>query len=268
MSFLPSHYFLPPSSIPPLAQQYGTLPVFESIKEVEFQQLARFLENSVLDVDMESANERLRRGQNLVQTLQAIRGIIHNCLKLDHDPSSLQAAMAGVTLPITALLQETNEDMVREAVACLATLLHDGHPDVQRQFTSYFSRTTEEQFFVIIQTRMRAAMTHTRELRSLRRQVMEDLLHREKLQSTLSLTGLMSQSARDSVAEISSARPSKATSQDFDAGTLASVCWPEGRKEDASSRGTFILTFSLPSLSHIATAPADATRPVYAGGHS
>lgn len=200
--------------------------MFEKINETEFQQLARFLENSALSVDIESANERLRRNQNLIQTLQAIRGIIHNCLKLDHDPTPLQGAMASVAIPSTTLMQDPSEDVVREAVACLATLLHDGHPEVQRQFTNYFSRTTEEQFFATIQTRMRAAMTHTRELRSLRRQVMEDMLRREKLQNTLSLSSLMSQAARDNVAQVTSARPRRvpaSTSQDFAAGSLATV---------------------------------------------
>jgi inositol 1,4,5-triphosphate receptor type 1 len=125
-----------------------------------------------------------------VRCLQLLRAMIHNEIKLEGSVEKVQNEIArnGAVLPVADMLSAANDDVVREALALLVALLHDGNKEAQRCFLSHFTSTREETFFDDVQTRVRRSIESREERRALERQLQRAAAARADLQATLNLS--------------------------------------------------------------------------------
>jgi len=107
--------------------------------------------------------------------------------------------MANGALSIAFMLQDRDDEVVREALACLVALMRNGHHKVQRALMTYFTGTREELFFEVVQARMRNSMDSIRELRTLRRQIKEVREKRSRVMGTLSMAGALGRQTKQAI---------------------------------------------------------------------
>lgn len=95
-----------------------------------------------------------------IRMLQVCRAVVHNKRVITDDADDFQDKMAnfGMILPVTDLLSDASNDMVREAIAFLVCILDDGNPEAQKGFLAHFLGTREETFFLDVSSRIRDAM--------------------------------------------------------------------------------------------------------------
>eukprot|EP00049_Salpingoeca_infusionum_P018394 m.357042 g.357042 ORF g.357042 m.357042 type:complete len:2607 (+) comp17695_c0_seq1:174-7994(+) len=108
-----------------------------------------------------------------IKTLQTLRAMIHNEIKLERDYEFRQNELAKlrVVLPVADLLSNNNDDVVQEALALLVALLRGGNDNAQDTFITHFLGTREETFFSDIQSRIRRSIESSAEIRELKRQL-------------------------------------------------------------------------------------------------
>lgn len=126
---------------------------------------------------------------------------MHNEIKLEQDSSTVQNQIAGTKalLPIADMLHSDEDDVVREALACLVALLQEGNDAAQGTFEEHFLGTREETFFDDVQTRMRRSLDSLREMRVLQKQAEEERQRQNKLMGTLTLAGALGGQMKDAV---------------------------------------------------------------------
>ncbi|XP_065834186.1 inositol 1,4,5-trisphosphate receptor type 3-like isoform X2 [Oscarella lobularis] len=151
-----------------------------------------------------SETERLQLERLSIRSLQVLRAIIHNQivqvpeLKEGFEvPKSYKVAMDsvetvqkslnsfGAALKIIPLLSHHNDDIVRETLAFLSSLIYRGNPQVQNSFEDYFLHTREERFFIDIQGRLKRSAVATRERRALLSQHKAKVEKSKKMAETL-----------------------------------------------------------------------------------
>ena len=85
---------------------------------------------------------------------------MHNEEALENDAVVFQDMIGktGIVLPVASLLNSANDNIVREALAFLVSILEDGNDQAQASFMNHFISSRDETFFRDITTRMRDAM--------------------------------------------------------------------------------------------------------------
>ncbi|XP_076454279.1 inositol 1,4,5-trisphosphate-gated calcium channel ITPR3-like isoform X3 [Babylonia areolata] len=131
-----------------------------------------------------SEEEKLEQLELDVKCLQLMRGLIHNeivklpkdwelamndCKKQLRVIENVQTALDSYNVVVSVLghLSRPQDDLVRELLAFLATLLFSGNEDVQKSMFGYFTGTREETFFFAVKNRMQLSALATREKRLL-----------------------------------------------------------------------------------------------------
>ncbi|KAK3094787.1 hypothetical protein FSP39_006217 [Pinctada imbricata] len=128
--------------------------------------------------------EKLEQVELDVKCLQLLRGLIHNeIVKLPEDwegesskhrkqlkvVEDVQNALNDYEV-VTSVLEHLNrpqDEVVRETLAFMASLLFNGNENVQWSLIDYFTGTREETFFFAIKNRMQMSALATREKRLL-----------------------------------------------------------------------------------------------------
>ncbi|XP_062518427.1 inositol 1,4,5-trisphosphate receptor type 1-like isoform X2 [Corticium candelabrum] len=156
------------------------------------------------DLGRMSEAERLQQEQTSIASLQVLRAIIHNQIKQLPDDESghskayvkglkrvrlVQDALNAFEAPlkIIPLLSDSNDNIVRETLALLATMLFAGNRSVQAGFEHYFLHTREEMFFIDVQGRLRRSIVATRERRALLAQHRAKVSKSKEMMETLRL---------------------------------------------------------------------------------
>ncbi|KAL8600021.1 hypothetical protein ACOMHN_057790 [Nucella lapillus] len=128
--------------------------------------------------------EKLEQIELDIKCLQLMRGLIHNeivklpkdwelnissCKKQLRVIEVVQSALVSYSVVVSVLghLSRPQDDLVRELLAFMATLLFSGNEDVQKSMFAYFTGTREETFFFAVKSRMQLSALATREKRLL-----------------------------------------------------------------------------------------------------
>ncbi|KAK7486477.1 hypothetical protein BaRGS_00022278, partial [Batillaria attramentaria] len=131
-----------------------------------------------------SEEEKIEQLELDIKCLQLMRGLIHNeIVRLPEDwelnlnrskrqlknIESVQVALDSYDVVVSVLghLNRPQDDLVRELLAFLATLLFSGNEEVQKSMFAYFTGTREETFFFAIKNRIQLSALATREKRLL-----------------------------------------------------------------------------------------------------
>ncbi|CAD5116200.1 DgyrCDS5116 [Dimorphilus gyrociliatus] len=119
-----------------------------------------------------------------IKCLQLLRGVIHNhIVKLPNDweehPLRAKRELAkiaevqtclctmGAIVEVLPLLTYSSDDMARETLAFLSSILFNANRQVQRSLIDYFKATREEVFFLAVRNRMHLSTISIKERKSL-----------------------------------------------------------------------------------------------------
>eukprot|EP00051_Salpingoeca_urceolata_P021905 m.350050 g.350050 ORF g.350050 m.350050 type:complete len:1958 (+) comp19886_c0_seq3:2025-7898(+) len=124
-----------------------------------------------------------------INSLQIIRGLLHNEVVLGNETQHLQDTLAdqGAVLTVVQLLSHQDSLVVREALSCLVALLRGGNRRAQSVLQDYFMNTRDELFFEAIRTKMRLSGDSVRELRALEAQAEAQREKNATLSGTLTM---------------------------------------------------------------------------------
>jgi inositol 1,4,5-triphosphate receptor type 1 len=157
----------------------------------DIKSLVRALEISHKYHDSITARDQERQERLDMRCLQLLRAVLHNEIKLGNEDSleDLQDKLADTKaiLPVASMLSMADDNVVREALALLVTMLLDGNKKAQTSFEEHFLDTREETFFDDIVRRIQRSIDSKRELRALRSQVERERAEEASVMGTMTL---------------------------------------------------------------------------------
>lgn len=135
----------------------------------------------------------------MIRTLQALRAILHNAMKLKLNAYALQTSMAdaGIIVPFLDMMASNNEQVVQETLAVFVKILEGGNAAAQAAFLEHCLNTREEQFFISVRILLRKSRERLTAYRQIsERQKVYNTQHCEQL---IPRTGSSGSSRRNAV---------------------------------------------------------------------